>query len=73
MNRAIDKTVRTFTWDDLDALLERAKVLRRGRILQVARSVVARAKADWPALLKDAPENMRNAIAERLAGGVALA
>jgi serine/threonine-protein kinase HipA len=73
INRAIDKTVRAFTWDDLDALLEKAKVLRRGRILQVAKSVVAKAKAHWPELLKAAPESMQRAIAERLAGGVALA
>jgi serine/threonine-protein kinase HipA len=73
INRAIDKTVRAFTWDDLDVLLEKAKVLRRGRILQVAKSVVAKAKADWPELLKAAPESMQRAITERLAGGVALA
>jgi serine/threonine-protein kinase HipA len=68
LNRAIDKTVR-----DLDALLEKAKVMRRGRILQVAKTVAARAKAEWPELLKGAPESMQRAIAERLAGGVALA
>ena len=42
-------------------------------ILQVAKSVVTKAKADWPELLKGAPESMQRAIAERLAGGVALA
>lgn len=73
LNRAIDKTVRAFTWDDLDALLEKAKVLRRSRILRVAKNVAAQAKADWPKLLKDAPGSMQRAIAERLAGGVALA
>jgi serine/threonine-protein kinase HipA len=73
INRAIDKTVRALTWNDLDALLERARVLRRGRILQVAKGVVAMAKADWPQLLKGAPENMQRSIAGRLAGGVALA
>lgn len=73
INRAIDKTVRAFTWDDLDALLGQAKVTRRGRILQVAKSVAAKAKAEWPKLLVAAPESMRRAIAERLAGGVALA
>lgn len=73
LNRAIDKTLRTFTWDDLDALLEKAKLLRRGRIVQVAKSVAARAKKDWPALLAGAPDNMRRAVTGRLAGGVALA
>jgi serine/threonine-protein kinase HipA len=73
INRAIDKTVRAFTWDDLDALLEKAKVTRRSRALQLAKRVAAKAVADWPALLKGAPENMQRAISERLAGGVALA
>ena len=72
INRAIDKTVRAFTWDDLDALLKNSNVLRRGRILQLAKSLVAKAKRDWPELLKGAPENMQRAIAERLAGGLAL-
>ncbi|WP_305824885.1 type II toxin-antitoxin system HipA family toxin [Massilia brevitalea] len=73
LNRAIDKTVRAFTWDDLDALLEKAKVMRRGRIVQVAKNLVDKAKADWPELLRGAPDNMERAIAERLSGGVALA
>ncbi|WGG49359.1 type II toxin-antitoxin system HipA family toxin [Rugamonas sp. DEMB1] len=73
LNRAIDKTVRAFTWADLDTLLEKARVMRRGRVLQVAKGVAAKAKADWPELLGDAPDSMRRAISERLAGGVALA
>jgi len=73
LNRAIDKTVRIFTWNDLDALLVKAQVNRRSRILQVAKGLVAKAKADWPELLKGAPESMQRAISERLAGGVALA
>jgi serine/threonine-protein kinase HipA len=73
LNRAIDKTLRAFTWEDLDTLLEKAKVMRRGRILQVAKKVAAHAKADWPELLKGAPENMQRAVAARLAGAVALA
>ena len=73
LNRAIDKTVRAFTWDDLDALLAEAKVMRRGRILQVAKSVATKARAKWPELLKEAPDSMRRSINERLSGGVALA
>lgn len=73
LNRAIDKTLRAFTWHDLDLLLQQAKVLRRGRILQLAKEVAATAKATWPALLTGAPASMQRAIAERLAGGVALA
>jgi serine/threonine-protein kinase HipA len=73
LNRAIDKTVRAFTWNSLDVLLERAKVMRRNRVIAVAKSVVAKAKADWPSLLNEAPDNMQRAVMERLAGGVALA
>lgn len=72
LNRAIDKTLRAFTWSDLDALLEKAQVTRRSRIVQVAKKVAAQAKADWPQLLKNAPENMQRAVAARLAGAVAL-
>ncbi|HEX8404590.1 MAG TPA: hypothetical protein VF670_08230 [Duganella sp.] len=63
---------RAFTWNDLDALLEKAKVTRRSRIVQVAKKVAAQAKVDWPQLLKNAPENMQRAVAARLAGAVAL-
>lgn len=73
INRAIDKTVREFTWDDLDALLAKARVMRRGRIVQVAKSVVTKARQTWPELIEQAPTSMRRAIAERLSGGVALA
>lgn len=73
LNRAIDKTVRAFTWNDLDSLLEKAKVIRRNKIITNAKAIVAKAKADWPSLLKGAPDNMQRAVIERLAGGVALA
>ncbi|MGK5027342.1 type II toxin-antitoxin system HipA family toxin [Janthinobacterium sp. RB2R34] len=73
INRAIDKTVRAFTWDDLDALLAKARVMRRGRIVQVAKSVAIKARQTWPELLKQAPDSMWRAINERLSGGVALA
>jgi len=73
INRAIDKTARGFTWDDLDALLAKAKVMRRGRIVQVAKSVATKARQAWPELLEQAPASMRRAITERLSGAVALA
>ncbi|ALK96238.1 regulator [Massilia sp. WF1] len=73
INRTIDKTVRAFSWSDLEALLAKAKVERPQRVLQVAKGVVANAKADWPELLKGAPDDMARAVSERLAGGVALA
>jgi serine/threonine-protein kinase HipA len=73
INRSIDGQVRAFTWSDLDDLLRRADVPRRSRLIQVAKKLVRQAQADWPALLKAAPDNMRSAVSERLEGGVALA
>jgi serine/threonine-protein kinase HipA len=73
VNRAIDAKLRVFTWDDLDALLKLARVQRRSRLLQVAKGVVRQAKADWPEMLKGAPDSMRRSITERLYGGVEIA
>ncbi len=72
INRAIDNTVRAFSWDDLGAILKQAGLLRSSRLLQIARATVKQAQADWPALLGDAPLNMRLSISERLDGGVRL-
>ncbi len=72
VNRAIDKAVRQFNWNDLEALLTAARLLRPGRYLAQARQLVKRAQADWPALLKDSPPAVRHAVLERLNGGVAL-
>ena len=73
LNRAIDAKVRAFTWDDLEALLRRARILRPGRVVQVAKTTIKQAKADWPRRLKDAPPSMQAAVTERLAGGVSIA
>ena len=73
INRAIDAKVRTVTWNDLDALLLQAQVPRRSRLLRVAKGLVQQAKADWPELLKAAPDNVRLAVSARLKGGVELA
>ncbi|MDB5759407.1 MAG: putative regulator containing a HipA-like domain [Burkholderia sp.] len=73
INRSIDAQVRAFGWSELDELLRRADVPRRSRLIQIAKKLVLQAQSDWPALLMDAPENMRRAVSERLAGGVALA
>jgi serine/threonine-protein kinase HipA len=72
VNRAIDARLRKFGWAELEALIKRAGLLRSSRLMQLARATVKQAQADWPALLQDAPANMRVAINERLAGGVAL-
>lgn len=73
VNRAIDRTLRAFTWEDLQALLRSAGLLRIPRHLALLRDLVARAQALWPALLQTAPPSMAHAVRERLAGGVALA
>lgn len=72
VNRAIDQSLRAFTWDDLASLLRQAQLPRVSRVLQVAKAVVAQAKTSWPELLKSAPETVQRAVSERLAGGVAL-
>jgi len=72
INRAIDKTLRAYTFDDLDAMVRSAGLLRRARLLSIARETVRQAQADWPRILEDAPEGVRRAVSERLAGGVAL-
>ena len=72
VNRAIDAKVSAFTWTDLDALLQRAGLRRRSRLVQVAKDLAKQAKADWPALLRDAPDSVRASIMHRLQGGVAL-
>jgi serine/threonine-protein kinase HipA len=72
VNRAIDKTLCAFTWNDLHALLTEANLLRPGRYVALARQAVKQAQAAWPALLKYAPMAMRRSVMQRLSGGVAL-
>lgn len=72
VNRAVDAVMRGFGYDQLEALLKTAGVLRPGRILKIARETVAEARARWPRLLVDAPDNLRASVEERLGGGVAL-
>lgn len=73
VNRAIDARLRGFGWDQLESMLKAAQLLRVPNLLRVARQLVLRAKAEWPAILQDAPAAVRDSVAERLAGGVALA
>src|SRR5450830_725763 len=72
INRAIDDQLRAFNWHDVDTLLQQARLPRRARLLQLAKQVVKQAQADWPALLKDAPDNVRRSIQARLKGGLGL-
>lgn len=72
INRAIDYQLRVFNWHDVDTLLQQARLPRRARLLQLARQVVKQAQADWPTLLKEAPDNVRRSISARLDGGLSL-
>jgi serine/threonine-protein kinase HipA len=73
VNRAIDHTLRAFTWADMDLLLKAAGLMRAPRYLAWAREVAGMAQSQWPALLEGAPPAMRQVVLERLKGGVALA
>jgi serine/threonine-protein kinase HipA len=73
VNRAIDRTLRAFTWGELEALLKKAGLNRIPNHLRLAKELVRQAKADWPRLLAEAPPSVARAVTERLEGGVALA
>ena len=72
VNRAIDRTLRAFTWADLQALLKAAGLLRVPRHLALLRDVVRLAQADWPQLLHTAPPAMQRTVLQRLQGATAL-
>lgn len=72
VNRAIDATLKAFSWDDLTTLLKLAQVPRASRLMQVARATVNAAQKAWPPLLEIAPASMRATVQARLRGGVAL-
>jgi len=72
INRAIDAKLHKLGWHHLDAMLAQAGIVRRSRVLQIARARVRQAQADWPGLLHDAPPAMRHEINRRLNGGLAL-
>ena len=72
VNKKIDTDMRALSWDDVQALIQAAGLLRASRHVALLKDVVRRAKADWPALLGDAPAAMREAVLARLQGGVLL-
>ena len=73
VNKAIDVAMRALSWDDMEALIKSAGLLRASRHVALLKDVVAQAKADWPKLLANAPQSMRQTVQQRLAGGVTLA
>ena len=72
VNRAIDRTLRAFTWADMQTLLKAAGLLRVPRHLALLRDVVRLAQADWPQLLHTAPPAMQHTVLQRLQGATAL-
>lgn len=72
VNRAIDSKLHSLTWENLQKMLSQAGIVRHSRIVQVAKTRIRQAQADWPQLLKDAPDAMRKEINRRLNGGLAL-
>ena len=73
INRAIDAKLRAFDLHQLEALLKAAGLQRVSRLVSIAKQTVKLAQADWPAVLKNAPPNVKRAVTERLDGAVALA
>lgn len=72
VNKAIDQSMRRLTWDDMQALIASAGLLRAARHVKLLRELVNKAQAEWPRLLAQAPANMRETVLERLASGVFL-
>jgi len=72
INRAIDTTLKAFDFNQLEILLKAAGLQRVSRLVSIAKQTVKLAKADWPAVLKNAPPSVNKAVTERLAGGVKL-
>lgn len=75
LNKAIDKTVSAFSWDDLRALIDTAGLARAPALIRHCKDLVTRAKAQWADKMIEfaAPSAMVEEINERLAGKVALA
>jgi serine/threonine-protein kinase HipA len=73
LNRNVDRALSELDWAGLRTLIDAAEVPRASRLVQVAKETVKHAKAKWPAILRDAPANLRKSIEARLAGGVVLA
>jgi serine/threonine-protein kinase HipA len=72
LNRKIDRELCALGWSDLDDLLSRAQIARKSRLISLAKDKVRQAQREWPALLADAPSNVRRMVHDRLTGGVAL-
>ena len=72
INRAIDAKLSALSWDDVEGLMNAGGLRRTGHLLRQCKALVAQAKADWPALLQQAPPAMAAEVLSRLGGKVAL-
>ncbi len=72
LNRAIDAKLSVLSWEDVEGLVKVGGLRRTSNLLRQCKALVAQAKADWPAMLKDAPPAKAKEVMARLAGKVAL-
>ena len=72
INRAIDAKLSALSWDDVEGLMNAGGLRRTGHLLRQCKALVAQAKADWPALLQQAPPAKAADVLSRLGGKVAL-
>jgi serine/threonine-protein kinase HipA len=72
LNRAIDTKLSAMSWDDVEGLMKAGGLRRTSNLMRQCKALVTQAKADWPALLKDAPPAMAAEVIARLDGKVAL-
>ena len=70
--RALEARSRNFSWNDFEAMLRQAQLLRASLFVRRAKELVKAAQAKWPAILGDAPAGLRDAVLERINGGLAL-
>jgi HipA-like protein len=72
LNRKVDRMMCALTFDDLRDLFVAAGIASASRLLSLAKATVKEAKSKWPAILRDAPDNLRASVERRLAGSVRL-
>jgi serine/threonine-protein kinase HipA len=72
LNRAIDTKLSAMSWDDVEGLMKVGGLRRTSNLLRQCKALMAQAKAEWPAMLKEAPPAMASEVMARLDGKVAL-
>lgn len=66
VHRAMDRTLRAWDEDTAEALAKEAGLLAFHRARRIVRDTRKVAAAEWPALLKDAPDSVRVTVTQRL-------